>query len=420
MSDGARPPHDAADASLASEAAHRAFAETSDPAAYVPRPACEAVLERLVRWAAPGTAGPTVAVLVGSPGLGKTLLLRTLQKRVEGGVLYLPYAGLGPVDLAHWVYGLFGRTRERALDALAATAAAAADGAASAEDGEAAASAAVDALKALGGSAGPFFLLIDDADSMPLETVHALATRLPAIDSPLRLLLAVNPDARGSRLLAAFHAFVPLELVFRERMTVEETGEYVRARMRWAGFAEAEVARIDENAARHFHALSGGVPRALHAQAWSDFDRVLAEGEWPALDAKRRREEWMGQAIEAAEADAEDWAGADFADEVEAEAESEASVRAEGSVGAAGVEVAADERRDAKAEAEASVAAGATAGADRMGAERSAATIDSLEAEEGGESIQEQSEASREQERVEPDEETAAARRARRRRRRRR
>ena len=78
----------------------------------------------------------------------------------------------------------------------------------------------------------------------------------------------------------------------------EETGEYLRSRMRSAGFSEAEIARIDPRAADHFHSLSGGVPRALHREAWSDFERVLAVRAQPDFEQKRRREDWMGRPIE--------------------------------------------------------------------------------------------------------------------------
>ena len=122
----------------------------------------------------------------------------------------------------------------------------------------------------------PFCLLVDDADSMPPATVAALAGHLPRTGAPLRVLLALHRDARGSRLLAALHTLAPQEVVFRERMNVAETRHYLRQRMRRAGFAAVDVERVDDEVARLHQSLSGGVPRAIHRQAWAGLRRVAS------------------------------------------------------------------------------------------------------------------------------------------------
>jgi type II secretory pathway predicted ATPase ExeA len=276
----------------------RAFSETCDPSAYVPRDATEAALASIRDWGESDEVGSTVAALVGTPGLGKTMLLRVTESRInagaerfvaDGGVLegrvgraralYLPYAGLAVPDLAFWVQGLLG---------LAPTTAA------NGEESEVA----MEALMDLGGGpVDPFFLLIDDADSMPMETVQALLASLPRFDSPLRILIALNPDSKATRLFSALHPLQPTDILLRTRMSEAETGVYLRERMRWAGLPRAEIEAVDDAAATRFHALSAGVPRRIHALA-STLIASQVEVRPAAFDEKQRREDWMGRPIE--------------------------------------------------------------------------------------------------------------------------
>ncbi len=272
------------------EASRRAFSETADPDAYVERPASEAALREITAWLEEAPHGSPLAAIIATPGLGKTMLLRVVEAHLNARglasgtpgarprALYLPYAGLGPTDLAIWVHGLLGRPCPALGD----------EGA--------------DAIAALGrlgeGAAAPLTLLLDDADSMPASTLEALTTSLPRDGAPFRLLLALNPDSKGSRLLASLHALAPREIRYRVRLSPEETGDYVRARMRWAGFPEAEVARIDDEEALRIHALSNGVPRAIHAIAVDRFIAHAAVRGAFELQSKRRREDWMGRPIE--------------------------------------------------------------------------------------------------------------------------
>jgi len=274
----------------------RAFSETADPTAYVPRDATESALGALQSWSREGAVGPTVACLTAAPGLGKTFLLRLVESRLErrasaaGGArraIYLPYAGLLPRDLCEWVYGLLGRAAPFGSGST--------DEAGEADDSRVA----LEALTALADSGdSPFFLLMDDADSMPPETIRMWVDGLPREGSPLRLLLALNPDAKSSRLLASLDSLGILEASLDQPMSEEETATYLKGRMRWAGLGGgSEGWELDEVAMRRIHTLSGGVPLQVHRFAESIFASEAAER--PSdLDTKLRREDWLGSPIE--------------------------------------------------------------------------------------------------------------------------
>ncbi|MBW2500925.1 MAG: ATP-binding protein, partial [Deltaproteobacteria bacterium] len=232
----------------------RAFSETVDPDAYVPRPATESILEALEAWRDASRDAAALTVLIAPPGLGKTLLLRVFEARLVGADdevrgLYLPYAGMAIEDLSAWVYGLLGRQYL-------------------APGAEIDAPAAIDLLSKLGEApADPFYLLIDDAESMPLSTARVLAASLPARGSSLRILLAMNDDARAARLLAVLGDQGPQEIRFSVPMNEEETRDYLRARMSWAGVEVGLCDRLIRTSGSRIFALSGGVPRRVHRLA---------------------------------------------------------------------------------------------------------------------------------------------------------
>lgn len=272
-----------------SERAQRAFSETVDPAGYVPREATESVLARIQTWAGADGVGSTVAALIAQPGLGKTFLLRMFESRLartansinrSGRTLYLPYAGLSITDLCVWIHGLLSRPL----------------GLPDVTDQPVAALAALFAL-ADGPDDDPFILLLDDADSMPPETIRVLAQGLPRENSPLRILMALNDDAKASRLLAALDPLHPCLVPLQQAMTESETALYLRARMRWAAFEAVEIARLDPEAICKIHTLSGGVPRRVHMIAASFFESGSV-GLPSELHEKEKRENWMGRPIE--------------------------------------------------------------------------------------------------------------------------
>lgn len=272
-----------------SERAQRAFSETVDPAAYVPRQATESALTQIEAWAGEAGPGSTIAALVARPGLGKTFLLRTFESRLGGAkptndgsrrALYLPYAGLSITDLTVWIYGLLGRPNPLPDLAEHPTA----------------------ALRALfdlsdGPENSPFTLLLDDADSMPPDTIRMLTQGLPRNNSPLRILMALNDDAKASRLLAALDSLRPCLVPLLDVMRETETQQYIHARMRWAGLEADEIAQFDRATISKVHSLSGGIPRRVHMLAAS-FLESGTTGLPSELGEKERRENWMGQPIE--------------------------------------------------------------------------------------------------------------------------
>jgi len=283
------------------DAAQRAFSETSDPEAYVARPAVEALRGALARWRDESGRGASIATLIAPPGLGKTFLLRLFESELsdlpgEPYGLYLPYAGLPLPDLSAWVHGLLGRTprlpemrgpepgdpgkRGRSRDPDRAS---------------------IEALVALGGNAdAPFFLIVDDAESMSVEAARVFARTLPAAGSALRLLLAVGDDARAMRLRAVLEDLAPLELVFRDPMNEAETRAYLRGRMSWAGVEPAIIDGIEAQSASRIHALSGGVPRAIHrlaAALLEGMDGPPGKVQPEAGDAWQGTD-WMGRPID--------------------------------------------------------------------------------------------------------------------------
>ncbi len=260
-----------------------AFAETADPSSYVPRDATESVLSDLDVWANDDAEGSTVGALIGPPGLGKTLLLRVFETRRDRRALYLPYAGLPPVELVDWIDGLLGRPRT----AVSGT-----------RDARGEPERVLDPILDLAPNGNePFFLLIDDADSMPTETLRAFVEQLPRERSTLRILMAMNEDAKASRLLAGFDSLRPHVNRLRSPMSESETAQYLAGRLTWAGAPPIEIARLDAEKTRRIFALSGGVPQMVHRIAQSVF--AGGKGAMPGdLDRKQQREDWMGRPFE--------------------------------------------------------------------------------------------------------------------------
>jgi hypothetical protein len=235
---------------------------------------------------------------VGSPGLGKTLMLRIVERRLSDAsndapgaaagmprALYLPYAGVDLQDLAIWVHGLLGQPPPSWLGR--------------GEPPTPGLDAGLEALLGLGRAAGrPFHLLIDDADSMRRETLRVLARELPRRDSPLRLLVALNPDSKGARTLAALHAHAPLEIGLRRRLDVDEVARYLARRLDRPGVPPILRARVDEDLTRRLHSMSGGHPRALHALALAALDDREGPGRATLRAADRGHEDWMGRPID--------------------------------------------------------------------------------------------------------------------------
>ncbi|MEZ4281056.1 MAG: AAA family ATPase [Myxococcota bacterium] len=281
------------------DAFRRAFGETSDPGAHVPRAATEAVLARLSAWRRTDAAGSTVAALIAPPGLGKSHLLRVLESAAHppttdldedapGALapgrrprsIYLPYAALGLPDLVRWIRGLAGQER---------------DGADAALDSDRACIASLAALSPAPDQ--PLELLIDDADSMPPATLRALAQGLDREQSPVRIVLALGDDSRAARMLAALDALEPLELFFRDPLDTSEVEDYLEARLARAGLGSEALDGLDGRTVSRIHALSGGFPRRIHrvVLALVEPDRAALAR---ALASSSPSDAWLGRPID--------------------------------------------------------------------------------------------------------------------------
>ncbi len=250
------------------------FGETANPAEYVPREATEQALLALER----AVRDRRLTALVAPPGLGKSLLLQLLAKRLAPGFvcLFLPYASLTMPELSAWALGLLG---ERVGD-----------------DPQA------DFLRFVRRAASEgrvLLLLIDDAGSMPLETARGLGAlvreSLPLRTDPgrtgnrLRVVVAAGDDAASSRVIAALHPRIA-QVRFMQPMSALETRHYVQTRLAQASVSEERCARFDDEAIGWIYHMSGGVPRLVHHVAGSllddapeDVGRAWGEESW--LDA---------------------------------------------------------------------------------------------------------------------------------------
>jgi type II secretory pathway predicted ATPase ExeA len=245
------------------------FSLTCNPGAYVPRPACEGALGALER----ALVSDPIAALSGPPGMGKTLLLRVLERRLASRMrtLYLPYGALDPKGLCQLALGLLERTVNPLLEPEQLLA----------------------ALADEAGGGRPLLFMLDDANAMPLATLRWLVAQIGALRGRLRLLAVPVDDAHAAKTLAALGPRV-VHVRFNEPMDHDETARYVAGRLSAAGAPHATLARLTPDVIRWLHRESAGVPRRLHQlAAWilhnegpapDSSVRLVEEGPWLELD----------------------------------------------------------------------------------------------------------------------------------------
>jgi general secretion pathway protein A len=229
------------------------FGLTADPDGYVPRAATEEALAALVTIL---REGRRPAALLGPPGLGKTLLLHLVGKRLGDRLrsVYLPYAALPLDELCAWALSLLGVSESNdTIGDLLQTA---------------------DQLLSRGSG---LLLLIDDAGAMPLPTARKLGDLIASSSGALRLLAAAAEGPSASRMLAATGANVQLVRLL-EPMDEEETRKYVAARLERARIPASIAARFDADTLRRIHRLSAGIPRRVHSVASSVLRGGVGEG----------------------------------------------------------------------------------------------------------------------------------------------
>jgi type II secretory pathway predicted ATPase ExeA len=218
------------------------FAEPADPAGYGPREASEEVVKALqlaLRGGVPGAA------IIAPPGYGKTLLLRVIADHLGARrCLYLPYAALELHELCAWTLGLLDR--------------------ASASDPAAALASLV--MAARGELQAGLVLMIDDANSMPIDTARELGRFVRQSGGGLQVLIAAADDARTSRVIAALGLDVAIAR-YMVPFSEAETQAYVTARLDRAHVPRTIRARFEAQNITRIHSLSGGVPRRIHTLA---------------------------------------------------------------------------------------------------------------------------------------------------------
>jgi len=218
------------------------FPISADPDSYVETAAGEDALEALRRGLREGRAP---VVLVGAAGVGKTLLLRVLERRVASSfrVVYLPFAALPADELCTWILGLLGKSagRDPERDLLAAS------------------------LR-LEGSGSALLVMLDDAGSMPVATARRLSALLTEAEGALRLVLALAEDSRSDQMLSSFQP-TATRVELRTLINAEETARYLRAHLIRSNAPKEVRARFDPTAIRYLHRGSGGVPRVLNGLA---------------------------------------------------------------------------------------------------------------------------------------------------------
>lgn len=212
------------------------FALTADPRTYCARPACEAALAALEQ----GVRSGALSALSGPPGIGKTLLLRLLERRLASDFrpVYVPYGALSFPELCGLALGLLGAGGAPG-DPVAALAEAAH------RDGR------------------PLLLLLDDANAIPLATLRALVALARLQGGALRLVAVPVDDARAAQVLAALGRGVA-HVRFSAPMSADETTHYVAARLAHERARDPALARLTPACIAWLHRESGGVPRRLH------------------------------------------------------------------------------------------------------------------------------------------------------------
>jgi len=225
-------------APVTTAAASDPFESTANAARYVPRAACERVLEAVELALARG-AGPVA--ITGPAGLGKSMLLSVLAERLRGRyhVVRLPYPALSAAELCRWVLEDLGEPAGGDDDPAGAL---------------------LDRAFRASATGREILLLLDDASSLPPRTARDLATLVSASGGAVRAVLAAVDDARLGAALAALGAAVG-EVRFDEPMSADETTAYVRARIAAAG---ARGARFDGETLARLYGATGGVPRRVH------------------------------------------------------------------------------------------------------------------------------------------------------------
>jgi MSHA biogenesis protein MshM len=213
------------------------FADTPNPAFYVPRDASDQALAQLLECV---RQPDRPAALLAPPGLGKTLLLHLLAARLPAPLraVYVPNPVLTPAELCAWTLGCLGSPPWS--DPIAVLAAYAEHQA---------------------GGGGALVWLVDDAHSLPEETARWLGHVVVHSAGALRLVVAAVDEP--GKTLDALGALVRVDALARP-MERGETASYVFERLVRA-CARRELRERCKAALDQVHEVGGGIPREVSA-----------------------------------------------------------------------------------------------------------------------------------------------------------
>lgn len=218
------------------------FGDASSPSLYVMREATERALSELVGY---GSEPARPAVLVGPPGIGKSLLLQVAGKSIDsvGSRVFVSFPSLDVENLCRWI-----------LDELRSP---------RFDDPVFAFEAYLGHLREIGSA---LLLLVDDLHLMPAETVHQLGRWVAASTGEFRLIASSISHPHCDEKITPLGPTCRKVLI-KTPMQQDESLQYVRRRLELAGATDATRARFDVDTVAELHRVSGGVPRKLNVAA---------------------------------------------------------------------------------------------------------------------------------------------------------
>jgi type II secretory pathway predicted ATPase ExeA len=215
-----------------------AFGPTPNPEAYVPWSGSERALAELRRWALDSDS--SMCLLVGPPGMGKTLLLKLLAARARDALrpLFLAYPDRSEDELCRWM--------------LAALGGAAADDARGA------------LREAIAREDRGVLLLVDEGELLPADTSRWLRELAAGVRGRLRIAIALTREPAHEALAELFGPLCETVRI-EEPMSRADVAAHVRAELARAAVDDAVRARFDDEALGQLHERSQGVPRSLQS-----------------------------------------------------------------------------------------------------------------------------------------------------------
>src|SRR5262245_2422744 len=249
------------------------FQSAPDAALYVPRRASERAVTEFERGLFQTLEA--VVVLVGPPGIGKSVVLAEVARRLDGRCtcVTVEFAGLPLPELCKWVlreleagesHGDSGNpgspigrlrnwfrapTRERDPEG-----------------------ALVQRALELERTGRPLVVLIDDADEMDGRTAASLAKLAGRAQGALFIGIATCDD----RLLASAGKR-SVAVTLTDPMSHDETARYISARLDRSDASRDLRARLDRDSVAKLHAYAQGNPRRVHGEI--SLIQIAIEGE---------------------------------------------------------------------------------------------------------------------------------------------